>query len=179
MIAGTVLRNDYDGQTCSIAGALEVVGERWSLLVLRDVMLGLRRFEEIQANLGVARNVLQSRLTRLVEHGVLERRLYNERPRRYEYVLTDKGLDLWPALVALMQWGDRYAPTPAGPPVVLEHRDCGGAVDDHRTCTACGERLEVRDVRALPGPGARGDHPLHRRRQRERSARAETPPAAA
>src|SRR5271165_1503467 len=89
-----MLGNDYDSQTCSIAGALGVVGERWSLLIVRNVFLGLRRFDEIQQNLGIARNVLQTRLTRLQEHGVLEKRLYQERPPRYEHRLTEKGLDL-------------------------------------------------------------------------------------
>jgi DNA-binding HxlR family transcriptional regulator len=158
-----MLKNDYDSQVCSIAATLEVVGERWSLLIVRDVLLGLRRFDEIQASLGIARNVLQTRLTRLLEHGVLEKRLYQERPARYEYRLTEKGLDLWPAIVALMNWGDRYAAPQAGAPVLLEHRGCGGAVDEHRICSACGARLSVRDVRALPGPGATPEHPLRRR----------------
>jgi DNA-binding HxlR family transcriptional regulator len=157
-----VLGNRYESQTCSVAATLDVVGERWSLLIVRNVMLGLRRFEEMQQNLGIARNVLQSRLRSLVEQGVLERRAYQERPARYEYRLTDKGLDLWPTIVALMQWGDRHAAAPAGPPIVLEHRDCGGSVDDHRICARCGERLEVRDVRALAGPGASPEHPLLR-----------------
>jgi DNA-binding HxlR family transcriptional regulator len=157
-----MLRNDYDRQACSIAGALAVIGERWSLLIVRDVLLGLRRFDQIQADLGVARNVLQARLTRLLEHGILEKRLYNERPARYEYLLTDKGLDLWPTVVALMRWGDAHAAPPGGPAVVLEHRGCGGAVDDHRICEACGARLSVRDVAALLGPGAASDHPLLR-----------------
>jgi DNA-binding HxlR family transcriptional regulator len=161
-----MLKSDYESQICSIAGALEVVGERWSLLIVRDVLLGLRRFDEIQASLGVARNVLQTRLTRLLDHGVLEKRLYQERPRRYEYRLTEKGLDLWPAVVALLQWGDRHAAPAAGPPVLLEHRGCGGSVDEHRICSACGARLSVRDVRALPGPGATPEHPLRRRAQR-------------
>jgi DNA-binding HxlR family transcriptional regulator len=158
-----MLGNRYANQTCSIAAALEVVGERWSLLIVRNVLLGVRRFDEMQENLGIARNVLQSRLAGLVEQGVLERRLYQERPPRYEYRLTEKGLDLWPTIVALMQWGDRYAATPAGPPVILEHRDCGGSVDEHRVCTRCGARLQVRDVRAHAGPGASREHPLARR----------------
>src|ERR1039458_8415602 len=106
-----MLHNRYDTQVCSIAGALEVVGERWSLLIVRDVLLGVRRFDELQADLGVARNVLQTRLTRLVDEGVLRRHLYQERPKRYEYLLTDKGLDLWPTIVALLQWGDKHAAT--------------------------------------------------------------------
>jgi DNA-binding HxlR family transcriptional regulator len=160
-----MLGNEYRGQTCSIAGALDVVGERWSLLIVRNVLLGLRRFEEMQENLGIARNVLQKRLARLVEEGVLERRRYQQRPPRYEYRLTEKGLDLWPAIVALMSWGDRHA-APAGPPVVLEHRACGGAVDEHRLCERCGARLSVRDVLAHAGPGAGPEHPLVRRAQR-------------
>jgi DNA-binding HxlR family transcriptional regulator len=168
-ILKVVLNNDYNGQACSIASALEVVGERWSLLIVRDVFLGLRRFDEIQANLGIARNVLQKRLQRLLEQGVLERTPYQERPPRYEYRLTEKGLDLWPTIVALMQWGDEHAASPAGPPVLLEHRGCGGAVDEHRLCAACGARLSVREVRALPGPGAPPEHPLNRRAQRDLS----------
>jgi DNA-binding HxlR family transcriptional regulator len=155
-----MLKNDYESQICSIAGALEVVGERWSLLIVRDIFLGLRRFDEIQGDLGIARNVLNTRLTRLLDQGVLEKRLYQEHPPRYEYRLTEKGLDLWPTIVALMKWGDRYTAPAAGPPVLLEHRGCGGAVDEHRMCVQCGARLEVRDVKAQAGPGARADHPL-------------------
>ena len=165
-----VLGNDYKAQVCSVAGALEAVGERWSLLIVRDIMLGLRRFDELQANLGIARNVLQARLTRLTDHGVIERRLYQEHPPRYEYRLTEKGLDLWPTVVALMNWGDRYAASQAGPPVLLEHRGCGGAVDEHRVCESCGAKLSVRDVRAVPGPGAPPDHPLFRRQERRQAA---------
>jgi DNA-binding HxlR family transcriptional regulator len=165
-----MLGNDYNGQVCSIAGALEVVGERWSLLIVRDVLLGLRRFDEMQADLGIARNILQTRLTRLVDEGVLEKRIYQEHPPRFEYRLTEKGLDLWPAIVALLQWGDRYAAGASGPPVLLEHKGCGGAVDEHRICESCGERLSVRDVRAQPGPGASPESPLLRRAQRPRAA---------
>jgi DNA-binding HxlR family transcriptional regulator len=164
-----MLGNDYRNQTCSIAGALEVVGERWSLLIVRDVFLGLRRFDQMQSHLGIARNVLQARLTKLIDEGVLERRLYEEHPPRHEYRLTEKGLDLWPTVVALMQWGDRYAAPEAGPPVLLEHRGCGGAVDEHRVCEACGARLSVREARALPGPGAGPGHPLLRHAEQQSS----------
>ncbi len=153
-----MLGNQYETQVCSIARALEVVGERWSLLVIRDAFLGVRRFDDFQRDLGIARNVLQSRLERLVEEGILERRLYQERPPRYEYTLTGKGIDLWPVIFGLMKWGDRYA-YPDGPPVVLEHRGCGGAVDGHRICIKCGCPLEARDVRPRPGPGATSDAP--------------------
>jgi DNA-binding HxlR family transcriptional regulator len=148
-----MLGREYDTQVCSIARALEIVGERWTLLVLRDSFLGVRRFDDFQRSLGIARNVLQSRLERLVEEGILERSLYQERPPRHEYRLTDKGIDLWPAVFALMRWGDRHA-YPEGPPTVVEHKGCGGAVDDHRICTRCGQPLEARDVRPRPGPGA-------------------------
>jgi DNA-binding HxlR family transcriptional regulator len=161
-----MLRNDYADQSCSIAGALEVVGERWSLLIVRDILLGLRRFDELQADLGIARNVLQTRLTRLQEHGVLERVPYQERPLRHEYRLTEKGLDLWPMIVALMKWGDRYATPQGGPAVVIEHRGCGGTVDEHRICEACGAKLKARDAIGRPGPGAAPGHPLIRRAAR-------------
>jgi DNA-binding HxlR family transcriptional regulator len=167
-----MLGNDYEDQECSVARALEVVGERWSLLIVRDVLLGMRRFDELQAHLGIARNVLQARLQRLIAADVLERRPYSAHPLRHEYRLTEKGLDLWPTIVALMQWGDRYARPRTGVPVVLEHRGCGGAVDEHRVCSRCGARLSVRDVRGLPGPGASGEHPLHARVQREDAAAA-------
>jgi DNA-binding HxlR family transcriptional regulator len=98
-----MLPNDYENQACSIAGALEIVGERWSLLIVRDVFLGLRKFDELQGQLGIARNVLGARLQRLVDNGVLERRRYHERPERFEYLLTDKGLELWPTIVSQMR----------------------------------------------------------------------------
>jgi DNA-binding HxlR family transcriptional regulator len=103
-----MLRSDYEGQDCSIARALEVVGERWTLLIIRDAFLGRRRFEQFQESLGIARNVLTARLHRLVEEGILERVRYSERPERYEYRLTPKGRDLGIALAGLRQWGDRY-----------------------------------------------------------------------
>jgi DNA-binding HxlR family transcriptional regulator len=151
-----MLRNDYEGQVCSVAGALEVIGERWTMLVIREVFHGRRRFGEMQRVLGVARNVLSARLERMVELGILERRPYRERPERHEYFLTEKGLDLWPVMVAMMHWGDRHLPTPpGGPPVRILHRgECGGEVDEHRICTRCGERLTVRDARSVLSPEA-------------------------
>src|SRR5262249_22804199 len=103
-----MLKRDYDGQVCSIARTLEIVGDRWTLLVIRDLALGLRRFDELQASLGVASNVLSDRLGRLVQEGILERTRYQERPERFEYGLTTKGRELGLALIALMQWGDRH-----------------------------------------------------------------------
>lgn len=103
-----MLKRTYEGQNCSIARALELVGERWTLLIVRDAFLGLRRFDEFQDSLGVARNVLAERLNRLVGEGILERNAYSERPPRFEYRLTEKGRDLAIPLLALMQWGDRH-----------------------------------------------------------------------
>jgi DNA-binding HxlR family transcriptional regulator len=148
-----VLHNTYEGQQCSIARALEVVGERWTLLILRDAFMGVRRFDDFQRSLGVARNVLNTRLQRLVEEGLLEKRPYQERPQRFEYVLTQVGVDLWPALVSLMHWGDRHLAGEAGPPLVLEHRGCGGRASERATCDRCGAHLQARDVLAVPGPG--------------------------
>jgi DNA-binding HxlR family transcriptional regulator len=149
-----VLRSDYSGQNCSIARTLELVGERWTMLIIREAFLGTRRFDDFQRKLGIARNVLQTRLERLLEAEILEREPYQERPTRYEYRLTPKGVDLWPALVSLLQWGDRHA-AEAGPPVVLEHKGCGGTLDDRRRCVRCGAELEARDVEARRGPGAK------------------------
>jgi DNA-binding HxlR family transcriptional regulator len=149
-----VLGHDYPGQACSLAKSLEVVGERWSLLIIRDVLNGNRRFSGIQANLGVARNVLSARLQRLIDEDILERRAYQESPPRYEYFLTEKGLDLWPALIALMGWGDRHSGNPAGPPLRVVHKGCGGFVSDRGICADCGHVLDARDAAAVPGPGA-------------------------
>ncbi len=149
-----MLRRDYPGQDCSLAKSLEVIGERWSLLIVRDVMAGNRRFSGIQSSLGIARNVLASRLERLVDEDILERRAYQESPPRHEYFLTEKGLDLWPALLALMHWGDRHSAGPDGPPLRVRHKECGGEVSDRGICEACGEVLTARDAEAVPGPGA-------------------------
>jgi DNA-binding HxlR family transcriptional regulator len=149
-----MLHNTYEGQACSVARALELVGERWTLLILRDAFLGVRRFDDFQRSLGVARNVLNTRLQRLVEAGLLERRRYQERPERFEYRLTEMGRELWPSIVALMQWGDRFLAGEEGPPLVLRHKGCGGEVDDRRTCRECGAALTAFDVAPAPGPGA-------------------------
>jgi DNA-binding HxlR family transcriptional regulator len=148
-----VLGRDYENQNCSVAGTLELVGERWTVLIVRDAFLGIRRFDDFQRNLGIARNVLQARLERLVEEGIFRRQLYQERPPRYEYRLTRKGVDLWPVVVALLQWGDKHVRSD-GPPVVLQHKDCGGEVDAHRMCAKCGAALEAWDVEPKLGPGA-------------------------
>jgi DNA-binding HxlR family transcriptional regulator len=150
-----MLAKDYPGQTCSMARSLELVGERWTLLIIRDIFRRRRRFEDIQESLGIARNVLSTRLAALVEEGILERRIYQERPERYEYFLTEKGLDLWPVLVALIGWGDRHGLEPGGPPAVILHKGCDGRMNDRRICERCGAELEVRDAYMVEGDEAR------------------------
>ena len=143
---------EFDGQNCSIARALAVVGERWTLLILREVLLGRRRYEEIRRNTGVATNILADRLETLVARGVLERRPVSGAE---EYAVTEKGAALAPVLIALMQWGDRYEdPTGAGPPRVAVHTRCGHEAHPVLTCAHCGEGLEARELKIGPGPGA-------------------------
>ena len=149
-----MLRRDYPALDCSVAKALEVIGERWSLLIVRSVMHGNRRFGEMQESLGIARNVLSARLQRLVDEDILERRAYQESPPRHEYFLTQKGLDLWPALIALLNWGDRYSPQPEAPRRLIVHKQCGGTVSERGICEACGKVLTARDAKQVPGPGA-------------------------
>jgi DNA-binding HxlR family transcriptional regulator len=130
---------------CSVAQCLEVVGEWWSMLVIRDAFRGVRRFDEFQSRLGIARNVLTQRLAKLVDAGVLAKEPYQDNPPRFDYVLTDKGRDLWPVLTTMRQWGDRHA-APHGPPVRLRHRDCGKISDLVLTCTCCGQPVSAADV---------------------------------
>lgn len=134
-----MLPRSYGDQDCSIARALEVVGERWTLLIVREALGGTRRFDDFQRALGIARNVLSARLERLVEEGVLARRPYRIRPERFEYVPTPKGEELLPVTLALLAWGDRHYADPAdGPPVVLRHDPCGGDLVSRTVCACCG-----------------------------------------
>lgn len=144
-----MLKRDYDDPYCSVAGTLGVVGERWTLLIVREIFQGRRRFSEMQRTLGVARNVLAARLERLIEEGIIERRPYSEHPQRYEYFLTEKGLDLWPVLMALLHWGDKHVAGEEGPAMKVVHKGCGGEMDAHRICSSCGERMTARDAEAL------------------------------
>jgi DNA-binding HxlR family transcriptional regulator len=144
-----MLKRDYPTQYCPVASTLEVIGERWTLLIVRDVFLGIRRFDDLQRDLGVARNILQVRLERLVEEGILVKRPYQERPLRSEYRLTEKGADLWPVLVAMLQWGDRHAFGGEERPMILQHRGCGGELDDRRRCLTCGADVTVTEAIAL------------------------------
>lgn len=145
-------------RACSIARTLEVVGEKWALLAVREVFLGVRRFDEIIARTGAPRDTLTSRLRTLVAHDVLARRLYCERPPRYEYVLTETGRDLYPVILTLMQWGDRHQARDDPPPLLLEHA-CGARLDPVLVCRSCSVVVDGHDVRpATPtGSGTRTD----------------------
>lgn len=136
--------------SCSIARAVDVLGDTWSVLVIREMFLGTHRFDQLQEHLGIARNVLAARLRRLVAHGILSKRLYQEHPPRFEYHLTRKGVDLYPVIIGLMQWGDRYLTDGKGGPVVLEHTTCGQRTELLPACSACGQPINPRDMRALP-----------------------------
>jgi DNA-binding HxlR family transcriptional regulator len=146
-----MLKRDYEGQNCSIARTLEVVGDRWTLLVIRDVALGRHRFDEVQASLGVASNVLTDRLTRLVAEGLLDRVRYSERPERFEYHLTKKGRELGVALLALMQWGDRYLSEK--PPRIARRRGDRSPVSV-RLVARDGSAVAPDELELVPGPGA-------------------------
>jgi DNA-binding HxlR family transcriptional regulator len=147
-----MLRRDYEGQVCSIARALEVVGDRWTLLIVRDVALGRTRFDQLLESLGVASNVLTDRLSRLVAEGVLERVRYSERPERFEYRLTKKGVELRVVLLALMQWGDRHLSDK--PPKIARRRSDRSPVSV-RLVARDGSVVPPGDLEVVPGPGAR------------------------
>ena len=154
-----MLHRDYPDQVCSIARSLEVIGERWTLLILRDAVLGLTRFEEFQDSLGIASNVLTSRLRLLCDEQVLERLPDERRPGRPRYALTAKGRELAPALIVLMKWGDRHYPTPNGPPRLTLHTGCGGNVGADLHCERCGERPTPGEIELPAGLGTpRAEH---------------------
>jgi DNA-binding HxlR family transcriptional regulator len=148
---------DYSTENCSIAASLGLIGEKWSLLVLREAFDGVRRFEDMYQRIGAPRQVLSARLGRLVDEGILRRVPYREpgQRQRHEYRLTEKGLDLYPVLVALMHWGDKWAGDPLGPPVMLHHRDCGADVDLVLRCEDGHTLAGAREITPRPGPGAR------------------------
>ncbi len=148
-------RTSFADFHCSLARTLDIVGEWWTPLVIARIAVGLRRFDDIQRDLGVSRKVLAERLDTLVERGVIERRPYQEHPPRYDYVLTEMGGDLVPALMALLAWGDRWAADDSGPPARLNHLHCGRDTEPTVCCSQCGEPLAYRDVIMRPGPGAR------------------------
>ena len=145
---------ELDRENCSLARAMAVVGDRWTLLVLREAFLRVRRFDEFQERLGIARRVLTERLTHLVEHEVLEKVLYSQTPLRHEYRLTAKGLGLYPVIISLVHWGDEHYAGEKGPPLLHRHKTCGHDFRSVLTCSECGEALDPREVATHPGPGA-------------------------
>lgn len=149
-----MLPRDYAGQNCSVARSLEVLGERWTLLVLRDSFLGVTRFEHFARRLSLAPNILSKRLRTLTDAGVLERVPYQQRPERHEYRLTEAGRELFPVIVGLMSWGDAHL-APDGPPAVVRHAGCGGALGARAECGRCGARVGADDAEWSYGPGAR------------------------
>ncbi len=147
-------RTSFADMACSIARTLDIAGEPWSPLIIRDVWVGITRFDDLQRDLGISRKVLAERLRWLVGHGVLERRAYSEHPPRHEYLLTEKGAELVTVLMTITAWGDRWTAGEAGPPVLLRHRGCGELTRAEVRCARCGEPLHAGDVDVEPGPGS-------------------------
>ena len=141
-----VTREEWSRANCAVGETLSIIGERWTLLVLREAFLGVRRFEQLQRHTGMARNILSDRLNTLVAHGILRRELYQDRPQRYEYRLTERGLDLYPVLLSLMDWGARHLD---GRAMTLTHKNCGATVMPRLACPECGEQVEARDMHAV------------------------------
>jgi len=147
-------RTSFGDMACSIARTLDVIGEPWSPLILRDIFVGIARFDQIQADLGISRKVLTERLNWLVTQGIVERREYSARPPRHDYVLTAKGLDLCDLLLVMVRWGDRWTAGEAGPPVLYRHHACGEISHVDLRCAGCGQPMHAGDLDVLPGPGA-------------------------
>jgi DNA-binding HxlR family transcriptional regulator len=152
-----MLGKTYDSQVCSAARALEFVGERWTLLIVRDALFaGATRFSDFHKGLGIATNILTARLDGLVQAGIMERRGSAQNVELYEYLLTDKGRELAPVLVALTEWGDRWA-APDGRPVLYTHANCGGELSQQIICATCGQVDDPSEMRVRPGPGMPAD----------------------
>jgi DNA-binding HxlR family transcriptional regulator len=145
---------ELGSERCSVARTVAVLGDRWTLLILRDCFLRIRRFDDFEARLGITRHILADRLRKLVDADILTKVPYNDRPVRYEYRLTPKGLDLYPVLLSLVHWGDIHTAGKAGRPLLHQHLACGHTFDPVMTCSECGEAIDPRRVRVLPGPGA-------------------------
>jgi DNA-binding HxlR family transcriptional regulator len=151
------LSHRFEGE--SVGRTLGLVGERWTLLILREAFFGVRRFGQLARNLNIPRPTLSSRLRTLVDAGLLERVLYARDPDRHEYRLTAAGRDLFPAIVTLMRWGDAHLADPEGPPIVLRHHACGEIADPRLTCQHCGQEIDARSVTPEPGPAFRERQP--------------------
>jgi DNA-binding HxlR family transcriptional regulator len=148
--------NELNEQECSMARTLAVIGDRWTLLILRECFLRVRRFDDFQARLGIGRPILADRLQKLVTNFVLTKVAYQENPTRYEYRLTPKGLDLYPVILSLVHWGDVHMSGKKGRPALHQHVACGHVFDPVMTCSECAEALKAREVKVLPGPALRG-----------------------
>jgi DNA-binding HxlR family transcriptional regulator len=146
-------------EPCSLARTVAVIGDRWSLLILRECFLRIRRFDEFQSSLGVTRHLLADRLKKLVRFGVLRKIPYQEAPKRYEYILTQKGLDLYPIIMSIVHWGDIHMVDSRGRPLLHEHKNCHKMFDPVMVCSECGEPLTAKEVHVHPGPGARKSSP--------------------
>jgi len=144
---------DTGGMACSVARSLAVIGDRWTLLIVRNAFLGTRRFDDFQCTLGMTRHLLADRLSRLVDAGVLKKVAYQEKPPRYEYRLTAQGRELYPVLLALTAWGDKWLDEGKGAPLEFHHRTCGKKMTPVMACSECGEKLDPREVVPMPGPG--------------------------
>jgi DNA-binding HxlR family transcriptional regulator len=147
------LTHRFQGE--SVGRALELVGERWTLLILREAFFGVQRFGQLARNLNIPRPTLSSRLRMLVDVGLLDRVPYSRDPERHEYRLTEAGRDLFAAIVVLMRWGDEHLPHPDGPPIVLRHQSCGEIADPRLICARCGDEITARNVTPEAGPGHR------------------------
>ena len=148
-------QTSFAQMACSMARSLELIGDWWTPLIIRDLYLGLDRFDALADDLGISRNLLATRLAHLVRHGIVARQRYSEHPPRDQYVLTEAGQDLMPVLLALTAWGDRWATPEGGPPLVFRHRRCGQRFTPAVSCDACGQPIQQGEVEALRGPGAR------------------------
>lgn len=144
--------DDLAKEPCSVARSVAVIGDRWTLLILRDCFLGVRRFDAFQARLGISRTIIAERLKLLTDEGVLKRVAYQQNPTRFEYRLTEKGFDLYPVVLAIVSWGDRHYDDGRGPPILRRHKGCGCDFQPVTTCSECGEPVEARAVEARPGP---------------------------
>ncbi len=163
-------RNELSGLACSVARTLAVVGDAWSLLVLREAFMGTRRFEDFQAQTGASPTILTARLKKLAAAGILDRRKYQQRPARFEFRLSRKGLDLWPVIVGLKQFGDRWLQGGKAPPLSLEHRQCGKPMELSWRCSACGEEVSAPQVHIHANHALRRER-LSMRQQFDRSVR--------
>lgn len=146
-------RTQFSDQPCGVARAMDIVGELWSFMIIRDIFLGVRRFEGLRRDLGISRKVLAERLDLLVARGILERRPYQQHPPRNEYRLTPMGVDLFPVLIALARWGNRWLAGAAGAPIEFVHRKCGRVTQARVVCDTCGDDLGAHNVRPQLGPG--------------------------